>query len=148
MSTTKKVLIYGASGYTGKLIAEALAGRGIPFLFAGRTRERLEAGLKIVEERFGGPVDAEIVVSSNATEELLPILQDVDVLINVSGPFMQIGWPIVEAALQAGCHYVDTTGEQDWTNAIKEKYGQAFADKGALALASMFLHVGGRCHRL
>jgi hypothetical protein len=132
MSSNRKVLIYGASGYTGKLVAESLANRGIPFVFAGRTRERLESALKIVEERFGGPVDGEIGVAGNTVEELLPLLQDIDVVINVAGPFMQIAWPVVEAALQANCHYLDTTGEQDWTLAIREKYGQAFADKGLL----------------
>ena len=132
MSSTAKVLIYGASGYTGKLVAESLADRNIPFVFAGRNRERLEEGLKIVEERVGRPVDAVIGVASNTVEELLPLLQDIDVVINVAGPFMQIAWPVVAAALQANCHYLDTTGEQDWTLAIKEKYGQAFQDKGLL----------------
>jgi short subunit dehydrogenase-like uncharacterized protein len=132
MSKERKVLIYGASGYTGKLVAESLAQRNIPFYMAGRTQSRLETALKVVEERHGAPVDAEIAVASNTPEELIPLFQKVDVVINVSGPFMQIGWPIVESALEAGCHYLDTTGEQDWTNAINLKYGQAFADKGLL----------------
>ncbi len=132
MNNDRKILIYGASGYTGKLVAESLAQRNIPFYFAGRTRSRLEDALKVVEERHGAPVDAEIVTASNSPEELMPLFEKVEVVINVSGPFMQIGWPIVETALAAGCHYLDTTGEQDWTNAIKEKYGQAFADKGLL----------------
>jgi hypothetical protein len=132
MSSNPRVFIYGASGYTGKLVAESLARRNIPFVFAGRNRERLEAGLKIVEERFGGPFAAEIAVASNTVGELLPLLQDVDVVINVAGPFMQLAWPVVEAALQSECHYIDTTGEQDWTLAIRNKYGQAFADKGLL----------------
>jgi short subunit dehydrogenase-like uncharacterized protein len=132
MSAKSKVFVYGASGYTGKLVAESLAIRNIPFVFAGRNRERLEAGLKIVEDRVGRAVDAEIGVAGNTLEELLPLLQDIEVVINVAGPFMQIAWPVVEAALQADCHYLDTTGEQDWTLAIKEKYGQAFAKKGLL----------------
>jgi hypothetical protein len=132
MSSKPRVLIYGASGYTGKLVAESLAQRGIPFIFAGRNRDRLDEGLKIVGQRFGGPVVAEIGVATNTVEELLPLLQDVDVVINVVGPFMQLAWPVVEAALQANCHYIDTTGEQDWTLAIRNKYGQAFADKGLL----------------
>ena len=144
MSSTAKVLVYGASGYTGKLVAESLADRNIPFVFAGRNRERLEEGLKVVEERMGRPVDAKIGIASNTVEELLPLLQDIDVVINVAGPFMQIAWPIVEAALQANCHYVDTTGEQDWTLAIKEKYGQTFEDKGLLlAPATSYMWAAG-----
>ena len=53
-------------------------------------------------------------------------------VINVAGPFMQVGWPIVKAALDAGCHYLDTTGEQDWTMAVRDQYGNAFAEKGLL----------------
>ena len=48
MTQERKVLIYGGSGYTGKLIAECLAQRGIPFYFAGRTRARLETALEAV----------------------------------------------------------------------------------------------------
>ena len=132
MSQQRKVLVYGANGYTGKLVAESLAGRKIPFYMAGRSRDKLEKALEVVQERHGAPVDAEIVTASNDPEELRPLFEQVDVVINVSGPFMQIGWPIVATALEANCHYLDTTGEQDWTNAIKEKYGQAFEDKGLL----------------
>jgi hypothetical protein len=132
MSSTKQVLIYGGSGYTGKLVAESLAQRGIPFVFAGRNHGRLAAALQVVEERFGNAFDVEIAVANNTVEELLPLFESVAVVINVAGPFMQIAWPVVEAALQSDCHYLDTTGEQDWALAIKKKYGQAFADKGLL----------------
>jgi len=58
-----------------------------------------------------GPVDAEIVAASNDPEQLRPLFEKVDVVINVSGPFMQIGWPIVATALEMNCLYLDTTGE-------------------------------------
>ena len=51
--SSRKVLVYGGSGYTGKLVAESLAKRNIPFYFAGRTRARLEAALEVVEQRHG-----------------------------------------------------------------------------------------------
>lgn len=132
MSNEYKVLIYGGSGYTGKLVAEFLAQREIPFYMAGRSQERLEKAVSIVEARHGKAVDAKIVTANNTLEELVPLFEKVDVVINVVGPFMQLGWPVVEAALEASCHYLDTTGEQDWTAAIGEKYGNAFAEKGLL----------------
>ena len=98
MTQPRKVLIYGASGYTGKLVAECLAQRGIPFYFAGRTRARLDSALDVVRQRHGGPVDAEIVVANNTVEELVPLFSKVDVVINVAGPFMQVAWPVVEAS--------------------------------------------------
>ncbi len=144
MSDERKVLVYGASGYTGKIIAESLAQRGIPFYMAGRTLAKLEKAKEIVEQRFGGPVDAEIVTAANNADELRPLFEKVDVVINVAGPFMQMAWPVVETALECNCHYTDTTGEQDWTIAIAEKYGQAFADKGLLlAPATSYMWTAG-----
>jgi len=128
----RKVLVYGANGYTGKLICESLAQRNIPFYMAGRNLEKLEAAKNVIEERHGAIIDSEFVVASNTQEELSPIFAKVDIVINVSGPFMQIGWPIVETALEQSCHYIDTTGEQDWTAAINKKYGEAFAAKDLL----------------
>jgi hypothetical protein len=132
MSQERKVLLYGGSGYTGRLVAESLAQRNIPFYLAGRNRTRLENALAVVEERHGAPVDAEFLTVDAISEELLAMFKQVDIVINVAGPFMQIAWPVVEAALAGKCHYLDTSGEQDWTNAIKQKYGQAFADEGLL----------------
>ncbi len=144
MSNERKVLVYGASGYTGKIIAESLARRNIPFYMAGRNEEKLKKAIDIVEERHGGPIDAEIAVSTNSSDELRPWFEKVDIVINVSGPFMQLGWPIVETALECGCHYLDTTGEQDWSKAIAEKHGQAFADKGLLlAPATSYMWTAG-----
>lgn len=144
MSQERKVLVYGASGYTGKIISESLAQRSIPFYMSGRNLERLEQAKTIVEERHGAPVDAEFAVASNSPDELCPWFDRVDVVINVSGPFMQLGWPIVETALECNCHYLDTTGEQDWSRAIAEKHGKAFEEKGLLlAPATSYMWTAG-----
>jgi hypothetical protein len=147
MSLGRKVIIYGASGYTGKLVAESLAQRRIPFYFAGRNRDRLDAAIAIVRERLGADawkLDAEVVAVDNSVEALLPLFRKCAVVINVAGPFMQVAWPVVEAAFQAGCHYLDTTGEQDWTIAIADKYGAQFAAAGKLlAPATSFMWTAG-----
>ncbi|MCJ7453065.1 MAG: DUF5938 domain-containing protein [Steroidobacteraceae bacterium] len=147
MSLGRKVIIYGANGYTGKLVAEALANRQIPFYFAGRSKDKLEKALDIVRERLGASawkLDAEIVAVDNEVEKLLPVFKKCSVVINVAGPFMQIAWPVVEAALKAGCHYMDTTGEQDWVIAIADKFGAGFEAKGLLmAPATSFMWAAG-----
>ena len=48
MNTTYPVVIYGASGYTGRLVAEHLRDLGVPFIAAGRNRKRIEDALKLV----------------------------------------------------------------------------------------------------
>lgn len=132
MQANPKVLVYGASGYTGKLVAESLAKRDIPFYATGRSAERLQQEMAIVKDRFGGDFAHEIVAVDNSLESLKVLFDKVDVVINTVGPFMQLGWPVIEAACQSGCHYLDTTGEQDWSLAIKEKFGADFAAKGLL----------------
>jgi hypothetical protein len=147
MSNERKVIVYGGNGYTGKLIAESLARRRIPFYFAGRNRQKLEQALGIVSERLGKAawqLDAEVVAAANETEALLPHFRGCSVVINVAGPFMQVAWPVIEAALQAGCHYLDTTGEQDWVRAIAERYGPKFEAQGLLmAPATSFMWASG-----
>lgn len=144
MSDRPRILIYGANGYTGKLVAESLADRGLPFYFAGRSQGKLEKALDVVRERRGGEVKGEIVAVEGTVAALLPVLRDVDVLINVAGPFMQLAWPVVDACLQAGCHYVDTTGEQDWTREVAACYGAEFADRGLLlAPATSYMWAAG-----
>lgn len=55
------------------------------------------------------------------------LLKGAKLVINVVGPFGQLGEPMVKAALECGVHYLDTTGEQDWTLRIRDRYGEAFA---------------------
>ncbi|CAE6920510.1 Sacchrp_dh_NADP domain-containing protein [Pseudomonas marincola] len=146
MTQARNVLVYGASGYTGKLVAESLAQRKMPFYMAGRTLDRLQNALAVVEERHGQKVDAELVIVNHNLGELVELLQrlEIKVLINNVGPFMQLGWPVVEACLEAGVHYLDTTGEQDWTAAIGDKYGAAFAAKKLLLCpANSFMWAAG-----
>lgn len=147
MSLGRKVIVYGANGYTGKLVAESLANRQIPFYFAGRSRDKLDQALGIVRERLGASawkLDAEVVAVDNEVDKLLPVFKQCSVVINVAGPFMQVAWPVVEAALKAGCHYMDTTGEQDWVIAIADRFGAEFAARGLLmAPATSFMWSSG-----
>lgn len=144
MSSERRVLVYGASGYTGKLISESLGKRNIPFYAAGRSAARLEEELKVVEERLGHMPDVEVVELANTVESLSSAFEKVDVVINVVGPFMQLGHPVVEACLATNTHYVDTTGEQDWTKYLRDEFGKAFAAKGLLlAPATSFMWTAG-----
>lgn len=53
-------------------------------------------------------------------------------VINVVGPFGQLGEQVVEAALAERVHYLDTTGEQDWAIRLRDEYGAKFADQELL----------------
>jgi hypothetical protein len=122
------IVVYGASGYTGKLIAEYLSRRKLPFTAAGRSRERIQIGLKDVP----GEHVVEVREVPHEEESLAALFRGARVVINVVGPFGQLGEPVLRASLAAGCHYLDTTGEQDWALLARDRYGKAFADAGLL----------------
>lgn len=127
------IVIYGTSGYTGKLIAESLHNRGIPFIAAGRNGEKIAAALEIVAQRAGTQrIEAEVVSVKHDEESLTALFSNAKVVVNVTGPFMQMGETVVKSALAANCHYLDTTGEQDFMLAMQETYGEAYAAKELL----------------
>jgi len=125
MSDKCQVVVYGASGYTGKLVSWKLAQRGIPFIAAGRSQKRLQEEMAKVPELKGH--DYSCVEVAHDRQSLAKLFAGNKVVINVTGPFMQLGRPVVEAALDARCHYFDTTGEADWMTLLKTEFGGRFA---------------------
>jgi short subunit dehydrogenase-like uncharacterized protein len=113
------IVIYGASGLTGSLIAEALLDHELDFVLAGRDKSRLQA----VAERVGNPEVRTAPVYD--VDKLASIFEDADVVVNCAGPFSSIGEPVVRAALQADCHYLDTTGEQEFVRNTYERFESA-----------------------
>jgi hypothetical protein len=126
MSARYPIVVYGVSGYTGKLIAEYLTRRRLPFVAAGRDRGRIEAALS--EAPGDHVVDVQPVEHDEAA--LARLFAGAKVVIAVVGPFGQLGEPVLRATLAAGAHYLDTTGEQDWALKVRDEYGRAFADRG------------------
>ena len=123
-----EIVVYGAGGYTGKLIAESLHSRGIPFTAAGRNPQKIEKALEIAAARAGArSIDARVVGVTHDEASLAELFRTARVVVNVTGPFMQMGETVVRAALAAGCHYVDTTGEQDFMLAMRDAHGAAYA---------------------
>jgi hypothetical protein len=129
--SSKPVVVYGASGYTGRLVCEYLREQNIPFVAAGRNKDRLASSM---ERNVPGieTADYEIAEVEHSTAALTKLLQGARVLINTVGPFAEYGHEVVQACLSAGCHYTDTTGEQDWMIECDQKYGAEFAQAGLL----------------
>ncbi|WNC67000.1 DUF5938 domain-containing protein [Thalassotalea nanhaiensis] len=128
MSSKKPVVVYGASGYTGRLVCEFLRHYKIPFTAAGRNAAKLEEVMKSVPGIE--TADYDVVQVDNTEESLTELLEGRKVVCNVVGPFERYGEPVVRAALNTGCHYIDTTGEPAYANKMIEKYSQAFKEKG------------------
>jgi len=130
MSTNYDVIVYGASGYTGKLISWHLAEANIPFVAAGRSQKRLEEQMATIAELEGASYQIKEVAHDEVA--LTELFKGRKIVYNVVGPFMEYGEVVVRAALNAGCHYLDTTGEADWMRFIRDKYGADFEKAGLL----------------
>lgn len=130
MSEKKPVIVYGASGYTGRLVCEYLRELGVPFIAAGRDKKRVQE----VMDKVPGieTADYEVVEVEHSVKALTKLFKGAKVVCNMVGPFIKYGPETVEACLAAGVHYLDTTGEQDWMLLAQEKWGEDFAKKGLL----------------
>lgn len=129
--TDKPVVVYGASGYTGRLICEYLREYGVAFLAAGRDADRLGSSM---DKNVPGIETAtyEVAAVDHTVEALTELFRGASVVCNTVGPFARYGHEVVQACLAVGAHYVDTTGEQDWVIACDETYGADFAAAGLL----------------
>lgn len=99
-----QVMIYGATGYTGKLIARLAKAHGLCPILAGRNLAKLKA----LADPLGCPYR---VVRLDLQTWLQEALTDVGVVLNLSGPFSTTARPLVDACLRTATHYLDVTGE-------------------------------------
>jgi len=110
------VLLYGAYGYTGRLIVEEALERGIDLICGGRDRPQLA-------ELAGNTGCAARCFSLSG--DVTAAVEDVTVVLNCAGPFVDTYEPLVEACLETGTHYLDITGEIDVFEAIAERDREA-----------------------
>src|SRR3954468_8353319 len=127
----KPVVVYGASGYTGRLVCEYLRHYHVPFVGAGRDKDKLNDSMSSHVPGIE-TADYDITVVDHDVAALTELFAGASVVCNTVGPFSELGPAVVEACLAAGVHYTDTTGEQDWLITCDEKYGADFAAAGLL----------------
>jgi short subunit dehydrogenase-like uncharacterized protein len=139
MPTDKPVVVYGASGYTGRLICEYLREYGLPFLAVGRDHKRVKEAVDAVPGI--DTVDFDVVEVEHTEDALTEAFRGAKVVLNTVGPFSRYGHEAVRASLNVGAHYTDTNGEQDWMIDAEEQYGTQFVEQGLLltpGLAQMY----------
>ncbi len=135
-----RIVVFGATGYTGHLIVEALIKRKINPVIAGRNRDSLEK----MSQRLG---NLEIAIADiNEPESVQRLVQKGDVLVSAVGPFILYGKTAVEAAIAAGAHYIDSTGEPYFIQQISERYGAKAKEAGLILLTACgYDYVPGNC---
>ncbi|MER8029781.1 saccharopine dehydrogenase NADP-binding domain-containing protein [Streptomyces bauhiniae] len=125
---TSRILLLGATGYTGGLVLEALLRRGTHPVLAGRNA----AALTALAERHGD-LD-HVVVDATQPASLQRNLRQGDALVTTVGPFERLGYPVAEAAAEAGAHYIDSTGEVGFVHAVRDRYDERARETGAVML--------------
>jgi saccharopine dehydrogenase (NAD+, L-lysine-forming) len=132
------LVVYGASGYTGKLISELLVRRGVTeLILAGRSREKLDALLRELE-RVAPPNTKLPQVAAVALDDaagMEALARRGKVLLSCAGPFARMGPPVIDACLRAGTHYLDITGEVRFMIDTRARDAEAKARKVVLANA-------------
>jgi saccharopine dehydrogenase (NAD+, L-lysine-forming) len=113
-------LIYGAYGYTGRLIAREAVRRGLDPILAGRDEDALSD--------LGRALDLPTrAVSLSAPQRLRAVIDDASVVLHCAGPYVHTAPPMVAACLETGTHYLDLTGEVDVFRALAERAAAAEA---------------------
>jgi short subunit dehydrogenase-like uncharacterized protein len=127
-----RIVLFGATGYTGELAAQAMVERGLRPVLAARSREKLDA----LAERLGDPLETEIAdVTDPASVRAL--VEKGDVLVTTVGPFVRWGAAAAAAATRAGAHYIDSTGEPPFVREVFERYGLV-AEKAGCGMLTAF----------
>src|SRR5918999_133499 len=123
-----RIVVFGATGYTGRLTAERLVALGERPLLAGRSEDRLAA----LAERLGGLGWARAGVFRQ--NSVFALVRTGDVLVSTVGPFGRWGEPAVRAAIAAKAVYLDSTGEPAFIRRVFEDFGPLAERDGATLL--------------
>ena len=106
MTDSRPWLLYGATGYTGELIAREAASRGMRPILAGRSRSKIE--------KLAAELDCpHAVFSLDDHTTMLSSMQDVAAVLHCAGPFSATARSMMQACLASHVHYFDITGEID-----------------------------------
>ena len=122
------IVLYGATGYTGRVVANELARRGLDQVLSGRDDGKLSR----LADEHKAPFRAAQLDDNAALRDLL---DSASVVINCAGPFTLAGDALVRAAIATHTHYVDSTGEQPFIRMVFDRHDRG-AQRAGVALVS------------
>jgi len=138
VSTKIDIVVYGATGYTGQLVAEYLAanyvGDGAPiWAMAGRNRDKLAS----VRDAIGAPADTQLIVADASDPASLRAMVDqARLVVTTVGPYQLYGSDLLAACVASGTDYMDLCGEPLWLKQMIDRYEAAAKVSGARILFS------------
>jgi short subunit dehydrogenase-like uncharacterized protein len=142
------IILFGVTGFTGKLAAEYLFQREdytIKWAVSARNAAKAEA---ILKDLSGGDsqvppiLEADLVCETSEQEEILrAIVRQTKVVLTCSGPFEKYSQTLVKLCAELGVHYADITGESDFFRQTIEKHDKTAQESGAVIIC----HSGNDC---
>jgi len=132
------VVVYGATGFTGRLVAEYLnnqygVGGDVKWAMAGRSEDKLKA----VRDEMGIPAEIPFVVAdASDAASLKSMAERTSVVLTTVGPYQLYGSDVVAACVAAGTDYVDLCGEVNWMHTMIAEHGEAAKKSGARIVLS------------
>ena len=127
------VVIYGATGFTGKLVVEYMQEKygndeGISWAIAGRSEEKLNS---VREELKVGSNVPQLLVDSNDTDSIASMVQQTKCVLTTVGPYQLYGANILQQCVIHGVDYVDLCGEPGWMHEMINEYSDQAKETGA-----------------
>lgn len=132
-SKTYDVVVYGATGFTGQLVAEYLAkqypaGSGLKWAMAGRNLDKLAS----VRDAVGAAADTPLIqADAGELDTLKSLVESTKVVLTTVGPYQLYGNELVELCANSGTDYVDLCGEPAWMHTMINKHQSAAEKSGA-----------------
>ena len=123
------IIVYGATGFTGRLVAEYLSQQGIKgWAMAGRSAAKLAE----VRDLIGAPADTPLIEADAANvDSLKAMVTQAKVIITTVGPYQLYGSALVAACAEAGTDYVDLCGEPGWMREMIDAHEAKARETGA-----------------
>ena len=127
------VVVYGATGYTGRLVCEYLnkqygVNGEVKWAMAGRSEEKLVQ----VRDEMGIPQDVPFVVAdANNPESVKAMVENTQVVLTTVGPYQKYGSDLVRVCSETGTDYVDLCGEPAWMHEMIAAHGETAKKSGA-----------------
>ena len=133
MNREYQIILYGATGFTGRLCAEYLKNNypEIKWAIAGRDRQKLEALKNSLD------LKCEIFLASGEDKESIDkFVSKTKVVLSTAGPFARYSNLVVKSCIENRTHYTDITGENHWVKDLIDEYHQKASEEGTRIIPS------------
>ncbi|XP_017494915.1 PREDICTED: saccharopine dehydrogenase-like oxidoreductase, partial [Rhagoletis zephyria] len=140
MVTKLDAIIFGATGFTGKIVVENAPEvlQGLTWGIAGRNSAKLENVLKAAGKKIGKDLSKIPIILADVEDEnsIKEMVNKCKVIINCCGPYRFYGEVVVKACIEAGTHHVDISGESQFIDGMAVKYHELAKEKHAFVVSA------------